>query len=107
MKELYKLVNTLMGTTWSNPLPNHTNNKLLADKFTDFFMNKIQKIRNNLIENPVYQPKEKAYPAILNSDHLLKQKLEKSSSVWRPSHVSWTLCQLNFWKNALTVFYLL
>ena len=36
MKELYKLVNTLMGTTVSNPLPNHINDKLLVDRFADF-----------------------------------------------------------------------
>ena len=47
-KELYKLVNTLMGTTSKNTLPNHTNDKDLADEFADFFMNKIQRIRDNL-----------------------------------------------------------
>ena len=31
-KELYKLVNALMGTTSNNPLPNYTNDKDLADK---------------------------------------------------------------------------
>ena len=61
MKELYKLVNTLMGTTSSNPLPNHTNDKLLANEFTDFFMNNIQKIRDNLTESPVYQPPGKKH----------------------------------------------
>ena len=35
-KDLYKLVNTLMGTTSNNPLPNHTNDKDLADEFADF-----------------------------------------------------------------------
>ena len=51
MRELYKLVNTLMGTASSNPFPNHTNDKVLAEDFTDFFLNKIQKIRDNLTEN--------------------------------------------------------
>ena len=54
-KELYMLVNTLMGTTSSNPLPNHTNDKDLAEEFADFFMEKNQGIRDNLTENPVYQ----------------------------------------------------
>ena len=53
---MYKLVNTLMGTTLNNPLPNHTNDKNLADEFADYFMNKIQRIRDNLTEIPVYQP---------------------------------------------------
>ena len=55
-KGLYRLVNTLMDTSSSNPLPNHTNDKDLAEEFADFFMDKIQKIRGNLTENPVYQP---------------------------------------------------
>ena len=44
-----------MGTTSNNPLPNHTNDKDLADKFADFY-EQIQRIRDNLNENPVYQP---------------------------------------------------
>ena len=77
-KELYKLVNTLMGTTSSNPHPNHTNDKLLANEFADFFMNKIQKIRDNLTENPVYQPTGKKHTKPYQfQDHLFKQKLEK------------------------------
>ena len=62
MKEFYKLVNTLMGTTLSNPMPNHTNDKLLANEFADFFMNKIWKIRDNVTENPAYQPMGKSIP---------------------------------------------
>ena len=60
MKKLYKLVNTLMATH----SPNHINDKLMADEFTDFFMNKIQKIRDNLNENPVYQPMRKSIPSL-------------------------------------------
>ena len=56
---MYKLLNTLMGTTLNNPLPNHTNDKDLSDEFADFFMNKIQRIRDYLTKNPVYQPTEK------------------------------------------------
>ena len=71
-----------MDTKMSNPLPNHTNDKLPGDELADFFMNKVQKIRDNLTENPVYQPTgKKTYQTLLNSDHLVKQKLEKSSSV--------------------------
>ena len=59
IKELYKMVNTLMGTSSDNPLPNHTSNKDLAEEFADFFMDKIQKIRDNLIGNPTYEPTKK------------------------------------------------
>ena len=56
IKGLYKMVNTLMGTSSDNPLPNHASNKDLAEEFADFFMDKIQKIRDNLTENPTYEP---------------------------------------------------
>ena len=64
MKKLYKLVNTLTGMTSSNPLPNDTNDKLLDNEFADFFMNKIQKIRDNLTKNPVYQLTGKSIPSL-------------------------------------------
>ena len=53
------MVNTLKGTSLDNPLPNHTNNKDLAEEFADFFMDKIQKIRDNLTGNPTYEPTKK------------------------------------------------
>ena len=59
-KGLYKMVNTLMGTCSNNPLPNHTNDKDLAEDFADFFMDKIQKIRDNLTVNPIYEPTRKS-----------------------------------------------
>ena len=48
VKGLYKMVNTIMGTSSDNPFPNHTSDKDLAEEFADFFMDKIQKIRDNL-----------------------------------------------------------
>ena len=59
-KGLYKMVNTLMGTSSNNPLPDHTNDKDLAEEFADFFMDKIQKIRDNLTENQKYKPTRKS-----------------------------------------------
>ena len=59
-KGLYKMVNTLMGTSSNNHLPNHANNKDLAEEFAAFFMDKIQKIRGNLTENPIYKPTRKS-----------------------------------------------
>ena len=63
-KGLYKMVNTLMGTSSNDPVPNHTNDKDLADAFADFFMDKIQKIRDNLTENPTYEPTRKSIPSL-------------------------------------------
>ena len=63
-KGLYRMENTLMGTSSNNPLPNHTSNKDLAEEFAGFFMDKIQKIRENLAENPIYKPTRKIIPSL-------------------------------------------
>ena len=55
VKGLYRMVNTLMGTSSENPLPNHTSDKDLPEEFADFFMDKIQKIRDNLTGYPTYK----------------------------------------------------
>lgn len=44
-KKLYNLVSELTGTKSENPLPDSVADSKLADDFTDFFMNKIDKIR--------------------------------------------------------------
>ena len=59
IKGLYKMANTLMGTSSDNLLLNHTSDKDLAEEFADFFMDKIQKIRDNLTGNPTYEPTKK------------------------------------------------
>ena len=59
VKRLYGMVNTLMGTSSDNPLPSHTSDKDLAEEFADFFMDKIQKIGDNLTGNPTYEPTKK------------------------------------------------
>ena len=47
-KKLYKLVKELTGRKSKNPLPLEENDNTLADKFADYFMNKMQKIRESL-----------------------------------------------------------
>ena len=63
-KGLYRMVNTLMGTSSSNPLPSHANNSNLAEDFADFFMGKIENIRENLAENQTYRPTGKMTPSL-------------------------------------------
>ena len=80
-KGLYKMVNTLMGTFSNNPLPSHTNDKDLAEEFADFFMDKIQKIRDNLNGIQHMNLQENVYLVWLNLDHSIKWKLKRSSLV--------------------------
>ena len=54
--KLYGLINNITATTKENPLPDHTNEKALANEFVEFFLDKIQKIWRELDDKPKYQP---------------------------------------------------
>ena len=57
-KKLYVLINHLSGCTQENPLPINKSNKILAEEFADFFINKIRTIREKFegIDCCHYQP---------------------------------------------------
>ena len=50
------MISNITGTTKVNPLPETASDKELADKFANFFYNKIAKIRNKLDEFDKYEP---------------------------------------------------
>ena len=56
-KKLYSLVRYLTGTKVQNPMPNNTGDKKLANDFADYFIEKIQKIWDDLDGNPKFKPK--------------------------------------------------
>ena len=53
--KLYDLINNITGITKESPLPDHTNEKALANEFAEFFLDKIQKIWRELDDNLKYQ----------------------------------------------------
>ena len=61
-KKLYKLIANIEGTKKDNPLPEATSDKELADKFADFFYNKIANIRKNLNVLDTYEPAKRETP---------------------------------------------
>ena len=50
-KKLYKLVYHLRSIKADNPLPKHDNQENLANEFVDYFIGKIEKIRQELNVN--------------------------------------------------------
>ena len=54
-EKLYDLMNKIMGTIKENTLPDHTNEEALANKYAEFFLKKIQKIKGSLMINPKHQ----------------------------------------------------
>ena len=53
-KKLYNLAALLMGVVMDNPLPDHTDKGDLANKFASYFITKIQNIRDQLDNLPIY-----------------------------------------------------
>ena len=56
MKKLYKLTTELTGTQKKNDMPPNSSYAELTEQFADYFLDKIQTIRNDLNEIPLYQP---------------------------------------------------
>ena len=54
-KKLYNVVHKLTGSVVENP-PDHNDETELAEQFSDFFMPKINKIRDSLNDFPKYTP---------------------------------------------------
>ena len=57
-KKLYNLVNNMTGRTKSNPMPPGRKDTELADKFADFFLDKIRRICDDLADYRTYTPIE-------------------------------------------------
>ena len=56
VKKLFDLVSNLTGSKTENPMPNSESDKVLANTFADFFLEKIDKIRKDLMQHPSYIP---------------------------------------------------
>ena len=52
-KKLYKLMAHLTGARSDNPLPPHDSDESLANQFADYFITKIDRIRDNFSQTPV------------------------------------------------------
>ena len=57
-RKLFKVLNTIMHRNRHNPMPESNNSTELATNFRDFFMSKIQKIRDSFTDSPDDDPFE-------------------------------------------------
>ena len=55
-KKLFSITLGLMGKVAENPLPSCTSDAALAEDFAEFFVNKIERIRSDLIHTPPFEP---------------------------------------------------
>ena len=61
-KKLYNLIRYLTGTSTSNPLPPSSSDEEMANEFADYFMNKIQSIRDSLNTSSKYSASPENVP---------------------------------------------
>ena len=93
-KKLYKLVVYLTGTATKNLLPPGKTDNQLAEDFTKFFMNKIQTIRDNLADHPLYKPEPTNILKFDTFKKLSKEDVRKLISKMKTNHVSWMFYQV-------------
>ena len=75
-QKLYALVNNLLGTKGSNPLPESNSDEDLAEEFAEFFLSKVLKIRDSLTHYLKYVVTDKDQPKLsmfrgLNEEEVL------------------------------------
>ena len=61
-KKLYKLMAHLSGARSDNPLPPYDSDESLANQFADYFITKIDRIRDNFSQTPVLIPETTDIP---------------------------------------------
>ena len=72
-KQLFRALNSILGNISENPLPTGTTDSQLAEEFANFFLNKIDKIREGFTNIPSYQlrqldtPKLKKFKTVAQS----------------------------------------
>ena len=76
-KKLYKLASSLMGTTKENPLPECDSKEKLANQFAEFFIAKIQTIRDKLHNLLVYDHKDSSQPKLAKFEPLTEEEVRQ------------------------------
>ena len=79
-KTLYKLVHHLMRMKSDNPLPKHDNENDLANEFADYFIGKIENIRQELDTNSKYTPSKDKIPILSQFTEVTQDEVQKKSS---------------------------
>ena len=71
------MLNNILGNKNENQLPKGVADSRLTEDFADFFLEKIDKIREGFTNLPVYQPNERDTPKLKNFTVITQDQLEK------------------------------
>ena len=72
------MLNNILGNKNENQLPKGATYSKLAEDFTDFFLEKIDKIGEGFTNVPEYQPNERDTPKLKNFMTITQDQLEKT-----------------------------
>ena len=75
-KKLYKLLGNLTGKVTENPLPPESNDQVLADRFADYFMEKIMTIREQLDKENLFSPNPRHVETLSSFRPLAEEEVE-------------------------------
>ena len=89
-KKLYTLIRYLTATTTSNQLPPSLSDEELANNFADYFMNKIQSIRDSLDTHSKYSAPPEDAPNFLTFEPLSTINVTKIILGMKQNHVKLT-----------------
>ena len=74
-EKLYRLASSLMGAIKENPLPECDTKEYLANQFAEFFITKIQNIRDKLDSLLVYSHKDSSPPKLSKFEPLMEEEV--------------------------------
>ena len=72
------MLNNILGNKNENQLPKGATDSRLAEDFADFFLEKIDKIREGITNVPAYQPNERDTPKLKNFTTITQDQLQKT-----------------------------
>ena len=79
-KNLYKIVNNIVGTNIEEPLPLNDDKTKLANDFANYFIGKIQKHRDQLDQYDKYTPWHKEIPTLSQFEPMTTKEVDRLKS---------------------------
>ena len=77
MRQLFRLVSEITSSTKDNPLPDGKSSQELVDQCAEYFINKIQIIRNNLNSYDKYVDEPEQVPTLGEFEQLMEDEITK------------------------------
>ena len=102
-KELFLLVNKLMGSITQNPLPPNKTDEELAEEFARYFLSKIKKIRETFTNTPSYETLPHNIPRFTSFHPLTESEVHTVIMGMKTTHCKLDIIPTGILKQILEV----